>query len=140
MACVLWSLPTFVTTFPSFCASLSLLLLAFSSLNIPYLSPQGLCTRYYSFCLKSPSASSVHGRLLVVNQVSAQPAPLKKAFPYHISLICSPSPCHVLSNYSFVSGIIYLLVFDRSTSLEYKFHVIFLFISVFPVSRTVSGT
>lgn len=57
MACELWPLPIFATvnTFPSHCPSLSLLFLAFGSLNSPYLSPQDFST-FYSFCLKSSFA------------------------------------------------------------------------------------
>lgn len=73
MAYDLWPLPTFaaINTFPSHCPSRSLLLLAFGSLNIPYLSPQDLPTCFLFllpeklFCfiiiLLSPSCQSSLG-------------------------------------------------------------------------------
>lgn len=49
-----------------------------------FVAPQGLCT-WCLLCLKSSLASSLHGSLILVNQASAQPVPLRKAFPHHIS-------------------------------------------------------
>ena len=107
MACELWPLPIFATvnTFPSHCPSLSLLLLALGSLNIPLLVTSG--PFYFLFLLPEKLfCQALYGCLLLVHWVLAQPAPRTKACPPHISSGCPLPLCHVLSDYSLVSGII----------------------------------
>lgn len=133
MACEPWPLPMLATAFPSYCTSLSLLLLAFWSLNILYLlSPQSLCT----YIPSARNALVLYLYLTVFRSQLSQPLWERPSFTILVKL--APNPCHVLSHY-FIHLFQELFTFC-STSVEYKFHVIFLFITVFLVPSTVSGT